>query len=343
MPVWIILIIAIIAFGVSALTGKFFVPFMKKISFGQTIRESGPTWHKSKQGTPIMGGVMFILGTLVATVIGIIAYSVYMNNIGEGGVINNAFLKLMAGIIATFLFCLVGFVDDYIKAIKKRNLGLNSKQKLIFQFLISAGYLAALYFLGDTSTSINFYFFELNLGIFYYPVMVLFITFIVNAVNLTDGIDGLCGSVAVVSMLCFSFIALALNQYYTEIYAIAVAGACIGFLIWNLHPAKIFMGDTGSMFLGGAVAVIGMNMRLHIVLVFVALIYVLEALSVVLQVISFKLTKKRIFKMSPIHHHFEMCGWGEYKIVIIFSAAGLLSGVLGSVIAVVNDISHIVI
>ena len=343
MPVWIILIIAIIAFGVSALTGKFFVPFMKKISFGQTIRESGPTWHKSKQGTPIMGGVMFILGTLVATVIGIIAYSVYMNNIGEGGVINNAFLKLMAGIIATFLFCLVGFVDDYIKAIKKRNLGLNSKQKLIFQFLISAGYLAALYFLGDTSTAINFYFFELNLGIFYYPIMVLFITFIVNAVNLTDGIDGLCGSVTVVSMLCFSFIALALNQYYTEIYAIAVAGACIGFLIWNLHPAKIFMGDTGSMFLGGAVAVIGMNMRLHIVLVFVALVYVLEALSVVLQVISFKLTKKRIFKMSPIHHHFEMCGWGEYKIVIIFSAVGLLSGVLGSVIAVMNDISHIVI
>ena len=173
--------------------------------------------------------------------------------------------------------------------------------------------------------------------------MVLFITFIVNAVNLTDGIDGLCGSVTVVSMLCFAFIALALNQYYTEIYAIAVAGACIGFLVWNLHPAKIFMGDTGSMFLGGAVVVMGMTMRLHIVLVLVALVYVLEAFSVVLQVISFKLTKKRIFKMSPIHHHFEMCGWGEYKIVIIFSAVGLLSGVLGSVIAVMNDISRIVI
>jgi len=343
MPVWIILITAAIAFGVSAVTGKFFVPFMKKISFGQTIRESGPTWHQSKQGTPIMGGARFILGTLVAVIFGVIAYSVFLNNIGEGATINNGFLKLLAGIIATFLFCLVGFVDDYIKAIKKRNLGLNSKQKLIFQFLISAGYLAALYFLGDKATTINFYFFELNLGIFYYPIMVLFITFIVNAVNLTDGIDGLCGSVTVVSMLCFAFISLALNQYYTEIYAIAVAGACIGFLVWNLHPAKIFMGDTGSMFLGGAVVVMGMSMRLHIVLVLVALVYVLEAFSVVLQVISFKLTKKRIFKMSPIHHHFEMCGWGEYKIVIIFSVVGLLSGVLGSVIAVMNDISHIVI
>ena len=152
---------------------------------------------------------MFILGTLVAVVFGVIAYSVFLNGVGEGATINNGFLKLLAGIIATFLFCLVGFVDDYIKAIKKRNLGLNSKQKLIFQFLISAGYLAALYFLGDKATTINFYFFELNLGIFYYPIMVLFITFIVNAVNLTDGIDGLCGSVTVVSMLCFALLILA--------------------------------------------------------------------------------------------------------------------------------------
>ena len=132
MPVWIILITAVIAFVVSAVTGKFFVPFMKKISFGQTIRESGPTWHQSKQGTPIMGGAMFILGTLVAVVFGVIAYSAFLNGVGEGATINNGFLRLLAGIIATFLFCLVGFVDDYIKAIKKRNLGLNSKQKLIF-------------------------------------------------------------------------------------------------------------------------------------------------------------------------------------------------------------------
>lgn len=343
MPVWITVATAIIAFAVSAITGKFFIPFMKKVSFEQTIRESGPTWHKSKQGTPIMGGAMFILGSLVAIVVGVAAYSAYKTSIGEINAVDYSFLRLIAGVCATFLFCLVGFVDDYIKAIKKRNLGLNSKQKLVFQFLISAGYLAALYFLGDTSTSINFYFFELNLGIFYYPIMILFITFIVNAVNLTDGIDGLCGSVTVMCSLSFAFVAAALNEYYTEIFSIAIAGGCVGFLIWNLHPAKIFMGDTGSMFLGGAVVAMGMSMRLHIVLVFLALVYILEAASVVLQVMSFKLTGKRIFKMSPIHHHFEMCGWGEYKIVIIFSLVGLIAGIAGATIAVMNNVSHIVI
>lgn len=330
MPFWINIIVAVLALAISGAMGIVLVPFMKKISFGQVIKENGPTWHKSKQGTPVMGGFMFIFGSLIATVVGcFILFSVR----GKSGITDYIPLyKLIAGVVATLLFCLIGFVDDYIKVIKKRNLGLNSKQKLIFQFLVSAGYIFVLYLLGDTKTTIDFYFFVFDMKLFYYPFMVLVITYIVNAVNLTDGIDGLCGSVTAVAALAFTVISMLRAEYFQSVFSIALAGACVGFLIWNLHPAKIFMGDTGSMFLGGAVVTIGVAMRLHIVLVIVAIVYILEALSVVLQVISFKTTGKRIFKMSPIHHHFEMCGWGEYKIVIIFSLIGLAAGVAATIL-----------
>lgn len=336
MPYWINLIVVIFAFCVSAVAGYFLLPFLRKLNFGQTIKEVGPTWHKNKQGTPIMGGFMFIIGSLVATAVGVSL--IYINNtdaVSSVGTEYTPLWKLLAGIAATLLFCAIGFADDYIKAVKKQNLGLNSKQKLIFQFLVSALYLVALYLLGDRSTVINFYFFTLDLGIFYYPFMVLFITYIVNTVNLTDGIDGLCGSVTAVSMICMTVICSVLASYEQSVFSIAVAGACVGFLIWNLHPAKVFMGDTGSMFLGGAVVTVGVALRLHVVLVIVALVYVLEGLSVVLQVASYKLTKKRIFKMSPVHHHFEMCGWGEYKIVIVFSLVAMAVGI-GAVAIVVN-------
>lgn len=326
MPFWINIIVAVLAFTISAVTGIFLIPYLKKLHFGQTILEIGPAWHKSKEGTPIMGGFMFILGSLVATTVGFILYRAKTQGIKLPD--NTETYRLLAGIGFSLLCCLVGFIDDYIKAIKKRNLGLRSKQKLVLQFLFAGLYLWVLYLLGDHSTLISLPFFgAVNIGIFYYPLMVLFITFLVNAVNLTDGVDGLCSSVTTMAMLSLLMVCISIGQYAQSIYCMAVAGACVGFLVWNLHPAKVFMGDTGSMFLGGAFVAVGMITRQHLILALVGIIYVCEALSVVLQVISFKTTGKRIFKMSPIHHHFEMSKWSEYKIVIVFSLIALAAGV----------------
>ena len=331
MPFWINIIVSLIALVISAAFGAVLIPFLKKIHFGQTILNIGPKWHKSKEGTPIMGGFMFILGSLIATAIGFFLFRAQDSTVKITD--NTGLYKLLAGIIFALLCSLIGFIDDYIKAVKKQNLGLNSKQKLVMQFLFSALYLFALYEIGDKSTSIVFPFFgAINFGIFYYPLMMLFITFIVNAVNLTDGVDGLCGSVTAIASLAFTMISIFLLQYEQSIFSIALAGGCIGFLFWNLHPAKVFMGDTGSMFLGGAVVSFGMAQRLHLILVLVGIIYIVEALSVVLQVISFKTTGKRIFKMSPIHHHYEMCGWKEYKIVIVFTFITLIAGIIACVI-----------
>lgn len=328
MPSWINLIAILVGLVVSAFTGMLLIPYLKKLHFGQTILEIGPAWHKSKEGTPTMGGFMFLIGTLAALSVGIVLY--YTSKQGELSVSAGSFtglFKMLAGVGFALLNCLIGFIDDYIKVIKKRNLGLTSKQKLVMQFLFAAAYLFVLYILGDNSTSIVFPFIgSLDLGIFYYPIMILVMTYIVNAVNLTDGIDGLCGTVTVVAALAFSLTAGYFAEYEQSIFSAALAGACVGFLIWNLHPAKVFMGDTGSMFLGGAIVSFGMALHQHVLLIIIAIVYILEALSVVLQVISFKTTGKRIFKMSPIHHHFELCKWGEYKIVIVFSLVGLLAG-----------------
>lgn len=331
MPFWINLITALTAFAVSAVTGKFLIPLLKKIHFGQTIYEDGPKWHKNKQGTPIMGGFMFILGSLAAAAIG---YTVFRFRSADVTIPDNTgFYKLIAGIIFALLNMLIGFSDDYIKAVKKQNLGLKAWQKMIMQFTFSSVFLVVLYMLGDTSTTLDLYWFSLDIGIFYYPFILLVIVFITNAVNLTDGIDGLCGSVTVISMLSFAMLCTAMSLWEYSIFAIAVAGGCLGFLVWNLHPAKVFMGDTGSMFLGGAVVAIGIVTRQHLLFALIAIIYICEALSVVIQVAYFKLTKgKRIFKMTPIHHHFELCEWGEYKIVIVFSVVSLIAGTAANLI-----------
>ncbi len=328
MPFWINIIVSLIAFGITAISGLFLIPYLRKVKAGQTILEIGPKWHKNKQGTPTMGGFMFIFGILVATVVGFVFLRTYSGNATPVGV-DNAGLKLFSGFLMALLFMGVGFLDDYIKVVKKRNLGLKAMQKIIFQILISGGFLLALYLLGETSTSIYFPFIgNVNFGILYYPLMIAFIIFIVNSVNLTDGVDGLCGSVTLVAALAFLMILILMQKWEYGIYAIAVAGGCLGFLLWNLNPAKVFMGDTGSMFLGGSVVAIGFATGYQILIVFVGIIYVAEALSVILQVISFKTTGKRIFKMSPIHHHFEMSGWGEYKIVIVFSLVTFIAGAL---------------
>lgn len=342
MAYWISITVALISFALAALIGIVLIPFLKKIHFGQTILDIGPAWHKSKQGTPIMGGFMFIIGSIVATIVG---YLIFKNDsmidLTEKIAGNNA-IRLLSCIIFSLLFSGIGFLDDYIKAVKKQNEGLNPKQKMAMQLLLAVGFLAILYALGDKSTKIDFIFFDIDFGVLYYPVMVLFIIYVSNAVNLTDGVDGLCGTVTFVTMLALSAICGILKSYEISIYAISIAGGCLGFLIWNLHPAKCFMGDTGSMYLGGAFIAIGLTTHQHLMIVVVGLIYILEALSVVIQVSYFKITAKqhfkktgekgkgkRIFKMSPIHHHFEMSGFSEYKIVITFSLATIIFSVAG--------------
>ena len=329
MPFWINTVVVIISFTVTALSGFFLIPYLRKLKCGQTILDIGPNWHKSKQGTPTMGGFMFIIGTIVATLIGFILLRGVYHTDKLGGTEDYAGLKLLAGIGMALMYMLVGFLDDYIKVVKKRNLGLKAIQKVVFQVLIAGLYLFILTTLGDTSTAIYFPLIgNVDFGLFYYPLMIGFIIFIVNSVNLTDGIDGLCSSVTLIAALAFLMICVTLGNNEYAVFSIALAGACLGFLLWNLNPAKVFMGDTGSMFLGGAIVAIGFATGYHLLLVLIGIIYVVESVSVILQIISFKTTGKRIFKMSPIHHHFEMSGWGEYKIVIIFSLITLLAGVI---------------
>ncbi len=333
MPFWINLIVALVAFGVAAVTGIFLIPLLKKLHFGQTIYEKGPAWHKDKQGTPMMGGFMFIIGTAVAIAVG---YAIFRYREATVAAVpdNTGLYKLLAGFAFALLNAGIGFIDDYIKAVKKQNLGLKAKQKMIMQFLLSCAFLYALYLLGDHSTAIRFPFFgDVDFGIFYYPIMVLYLIFLTNAVNLTDGIDGLCGSVTVIVGLSFVMLCAAMGMWEYSIFSMALAGGCLGFLVWNLHPAKVFMGDTGSMFLGGAVCAIGFATHRHLLLALIAIVYIIDALSVVIQVTYFKITKgKRLFKMSPIHHHFELCGFSEYKIVITFSTAALIAGVAANLI-----------
>ncbi len=333
MPFWINMVVALTAFAIAAVMGIFLIPLLKKIHFGQTIYEKGPAWHKSKQGTPMMGGFMFIVGTIAAVAVG---YAIFRFRQTDAAAVpdNTGLYRLLAGLAFALLNSGIGFIDDYIKAVKKQNLGLKAKQKMVMQFVLSAAFLYALYLLGDRSTAITFPFFgDVDFGIFYYPLMMLYLIFLTNAVNLTDGIDGLCGSVTVISSLSFVMLCASMGEWEYSIYSMALAGACLGFLVWNLHPAKVFMGDTGSMFLGGSVCAIGFALHQHLLLALIGIIYVLEALSVVIQVCYFKATKgKRLFKMSPIHHHFELCGFSEYKIVITFSSAALLAGIAANLI-----------
>ncbi len=309
-------IAVVAAFVITALSGKFIIPFLRKLKFGQTILEDGPTWHKAKQGTPTMGGMMFILGIVVAAVVGLIT----MNINGSGtGSLNQ--LYFIAGIVMATAFGALGFADDYVKVVKKQNLGLTAKQKMAGQLLISIVYLAVLHFGGATSTILQLPFLgQLDIGLLYYPFAIFVIVGTVNAVNLTDGIDGLCSSVTFVAAIGMMIVTTILGVCEMNMLAGALAGGCLGFLCWNFHPAKVFMGDTGSLFLGGLVCALAFGVRFPVLLLFVGIIYIVETMSVILQVISFQSTGKRIFKMSPIHHHYEMSGWSEEKIVAVFSA-----------------------
>ncbi len=322
-----ILAVAAIGFAVSAVSGYFLIPYLHKLHFGQTILDIGPSWHKNKQGTPTMGGFMFIFAILIASVVGYFMLSQGKNDLWHGTQVEIA--RYWGTILLAVSFGIIGFVDDYIKVVKKRNLGLTAIQKLIMQFVAAGLYMLILYTAGDTSTVLIIPFLgQLDLGLVYFPLCVVGIVYITNSVNLTDGLDGLCGSVTCVSALGFMMVSAAMGFGGINLLSTALAAACLGFLVWNFYPAKVFMGDTGSMFLGGMVTGLAFGVGMPLILAFLGIIYICESMSVVLQVISFKTTGKRIFKMSPIHHHFEMCGLSEVKIDFAFSAVTAVGAAL---------------
>lgn len=321
---------ALVAFALTALIGKFLIPYLHKLNFGQTILDIGPSWHKNKQGTPTMGGIMFIIGIVVSATIAVILYS------AANGSFGSVEKYVFVGLCMALLNGCIGFVDDYIKVVKKRNLGLTAIQKLIVQFSVAALYLFVMYLLGDDTTVFIPFVGSVNFGFFYYVLMAVIIVGVTNAVNLTDGIDGLDGSITFFVALFMMMIASILVIYEpVVIFSAAIAGGCLGFLIWNFHPAKVFMGDTGSLFLGGIICAVAFAMDMQIILLLIGLMYLVEMFSVVLQVLYFKLTHgKRLFKMSPIHHHFEMCGWNEMKIVSVFSGLTAVFGVIALLLVI---------
>lgn len=321
----------ILSFAIAFLLGFALIPWLRKLKFGQTILEDGPIWHKSKQGTPIMGGLMFIISTVVTVIVVLLTDYLMGGNLfaGESIIPNQQKVKLVAGVFLALGFGLVGFADDYIKVVKKRNLGLTITQKTVAQLAIIFSYLASLYFNGLTFMKIPFVG-AVDLKWFFWIFGLCVIYGAVNAVNFTDGIDGLCASVTSVTAIAFCIAALMVKFTGISILAAALAGGCLGYLIWNYYPSKVMMGDTGSMFLGGMVVALAYAIDCPIILVLFGIIYVIEAMSDVLQIGYFKATGgKRIFKMAPIHHHFEMCGWKERKIVTIFSLVNMLGCAVG--------------
>ncbi len=298
---------------------KKFIPFLMRIKMGQVILDIGPRWHKSKEGTPTMGGIFFIVAiTLVTLVFG--AYHALSD--GDWSVL------ITLGMMT--LFGVIGFIDDYTKFVKKQNAGLSAGQKLILQFVVATAYIGLMAYFGYINTALKLPFTDavLELGVFYYILSVIFIAFTVNSVNLTDGIDGLAGSVTLVITVLFSALSIANGNMALSSLVGAVAGGLIGFLYYNINPARIFMGDTGSLYLGGFVVGLAYIFDCPLIIFISGLWYIIESVSVMIQVFSFKVFHKRVFKMTPIHHHFEMIGWSEHKIVRIFSAFTALMCVL---------------
>ena len=316
------IISAVVAFLVTALLGYLVIPFLKKLKYGQTILDEGPNWHKDKQGTPTMGGIMIIAGVIVSIAVSY-GYSSLAGRQLSYQLGNSLYLtKTIAGIAFALCMACIGFADDYIKIVKKRNLGLTARQKTFFQLIVSAGYLTALCVGGMNSIILPF-FGEVNIisgwGLLFWPIALMFVYGFTNAVNLTDGIDGLASSVTLVVACCFMLASGFVINAPVNAMASALAGACVGFICWNSKPAKVIMGDTGSMFLGGMVVALSFSIGRPVMLIFAGIVYLFEALSDIIQVAYYKKTKKRIFKMAPLHHHFEMCGWSEQKIVLVFS------------------------
>lgn len=327
-----------VSFSASAILGYFLIPVLHKLKFGQNIlTDIGPKWHAKKQGTPTMGGIMFIIGIILAVVVGLVLAQLSGFDVLSGNRVmsNQQLVRLISGLMMALGFALVGFADDYIKVVKKRNLGLTEIQKTIPQVLIIGAYLASLAICKSTSMFIPFYGKVALDSVWGHIFFFLFGTCVIygaiNAVNFTDGIDGLCGSVTVPVGVAFAVMAFLMKNTTLGVVGIALAGGCAGYLIWNHYPAKVMMGDTGSMFLGGIVVALAYMAECPIILLPVGIVYVIEAMSDVIQIASIKIRHKKVFKMAPIHHHFEMCGWNEKKIVSVFTVVSFIGCAIGVV------------
>lgn len=307
-----------VSFLITLILGPIIIPLLRKLKVGQSIREEGPKSHYKKSGTPTMGGIIMILALLIT-----------IFTTGPAFIDNRNDMIVL--ILATLGFGLIGFIDDFIKVVLKRSLGLRAYQKIIGQLVLAI--MLAIYqsqnpILG-TGLIVPFFNMNIDLGILYIPFIVFMTVGTVNSANLTDGLDGLASGVTLIILSFFSLVALSMGNIGVSMFSAALAGACLGFLRFNSYPAKVFMGDTGSMALGGAVAAIAVILNLPLIVPIVCGIYFAEAISVIIQVLSFKLVGKRVFLMSPLHHHFEYKGWKETKIVVVFWSITLLLCLVG--------------
>ncbi|WP_323702665.1 phospho-N-acetylmuramoyl-pentapeptide-transferase [Mammaliicoccus sp. Dog046] len=309
----------VIAFLLTLILVPVLIPTLKKMKFGQSIREEGPKSHMKKTGTPTMGGLTFLLSTILVTIIALF----YVDQVGP----------LILLLFVTIGFGLIGFIDDYIIVVKKNNQGLTSKQKFFAQIGIAVVFYIVSVILPnydfDTSVNIPFTDWSLPLSVFYIIFIVFWQVGFSNAVNLTDGLDGLATGLSIIAFAYYAVLSFILDKPEIGLFCLVMLASLVGFLIYNKYPAKVFMGDTGSLALGGIFATISIMLNQEITLLLVGLVFVIETLSVMLQVTSFKLTGKRIFKMSPLHHHFELVGWSEWKIVLVFWGAGIVTGAIG--------------
>ena len=304
-----ILVTALVGAVLSGLLGYILIPMLRALKVGQSIREVGPIWHNYKAGTPMMGGLMFIGASIIVLLC------------------NLPFMKdysVFYVLILSLCFGFVGFLDDFAKMKKKQNEGLTSIQKFMLQLAVSALFLYIMYRSGAMSTEMYIPFFHVSIPL--HPILYIFLSMFImvgcdNAVNITDGVDGLSSSVTLPVMVFFTALAIRQGKYDLALLPASLAGGLIAYLFYNWHPAKVFMGDTGSLFLGGVVCALAFALDMPLILILVGFVYICETVSVILQVGYFKLTHgKRLFKMAPIHHHFEKCGWKEEKIVIVFAS-----------------------
>ena len=316
--------VLITSFVTSIILGLIIIPILKKLKVGQIERDDGPQSHLKKQGTPTMGGIIIII-TMILVVTGTYIFLVMQ---GE----NELSHKLLPILLLTIGFGLIGFIDDFKKLVLKNTEGLKPSYKMIGLLIISVAYVIYLVYglnIG-TETYIPILKTYINLPIYLYiPFAIVVILGATNAVNLTDGIDGLSSSVCAIIITCLAVIGISLQVYEVSIFASIVIGAVLGFLMFNIHPAKVFMGDTGSLMLGGVISGLALYLKMPLLLIVIALVPVLETLSVIIQVVYFKKTGNRFFKMAPLHHHFELSGWKENKVVIVFSIVTLLLCIVG--------------
>ncbi|MGG4035352.1 phospho-N-acetylmuramoyl-pentapeptide-transferase [Paenibacillus cisolokensis] len=317
MDIKVILLTIAVSFLLAVLLGPLFIPLLRRLKFGQQIREEGPQSHQKKKGTPTMGGIIILLAILLS-------FLRFSDKTGDFWVL----------LVAALGFGLVGFLDDYIKIVFKRSLGLTARQKLFGQLLFGI-IVCVLLYRTDHSTAISVpgTDWSFDLGWFYYVFVIIIMFATSNSVNFTDGLDGLLAGTSAIAFGAYTIIAMRMTEHESAVFSAAMVGAVLGFLIFNRHPAKVFMGDSGSLAIGGGLAAVAILTKTELLLIVIGGVFVIEMLSVIIQVTSFKLRGKRIFKMSPIHHHYELSGWSEWRVVVTFWTAGLVLAGLGLALA----------